>query len=262
MMPSTAAALHTPVDLGAAAASLACPIWRALVGRFGLGPQGLALAKRLRQELAQHTVYPPPQQWLRALALLPLAQVRVCIVGQDPYHGPGQAEGLAFSVAQGQALPRSLIHILRECGGVHAALPTNGSLLRWSAQGVLLLNTVFTVRAGQPASHAGWGWEGLSLSVLRACAERAAPTVFMLWGHAAQQILPLIAPSVAAPGFANWAQASAVAQAIPMGPHLVLLASHPSPLAARRGARPFVGCDHFAQANAFLQARGNVPIAW
>lgn len=176
----------------------------------------------------------PPDPW-RALRLTPLDEVRVVILGQDPYHGPGQAEGLAFSVPEGVKPPPSLRNILNEVArDLGQALPRSGHLASWAQAGVLLLNTVLTVEEGQPASHARWGWETLTDALIAHASAHATPKVFMLWG----------------------AHAQAKRQAIDVQRHLVLQANHPSPLAARRPPVPFVGCGHFGRAQAWLASQG------
>jgi uracil-DNA glycosylase len=177
--------------------------------------------------------------------LTPLNQVRVVILGQDPYHGPGQAEGLAFSVASGVRLPPSLRNIFKELQqSLGVPMPTNGSLVRWARQGVLLLNTCLTVQDGQASSHARWGWEILSDELVKNAAQSVTPVVFMLWGSQAQ------------------AKKTLIEQAASAAKHLVLLANHPSPLSALRRPVPFLSCDHFAQANAFLEECGGKAIDW
>jgi uracil-DNA glycosylase len=178
------------------------------------------------------TIFPP--QPLRALQLTPPESVRVVILGQDPYHGRGQAEGLAFSVAPGVALPPSLRNIFKELqrdlGTPLPAFPDpGGSLVRWARQGVLLLNTCLTVEEGQPASHAGKGWEVLTDAVIASVSQHTSHTVFMLWGNHAQGKRHLIEAKR----------------------HLVLCANHPSPLSALRPPIPFMGCGHFSQARAW-----------
>ncbi len=228
--------------------------WQPLVDRFLASEAGQALAQFVRARLAGGAIIYPPQP-LRALALSALAQVKVVILGQDPYHGPGQAEGLAFSVAPGVRLPPSLRNIFVEIAqdpllGPDGVAPhTNGSLVRWAHQGVLLLNTCLTVEAGQPASHARRGWEALTDDVVRAVASKDTPAVFLLWGAHAQAKRPLIA-AMAKPGAGARAE------------HLVLTANHPSPLSARRPPQPFIGSGHFGLANAYLQHQGYAPIAW
>lgn len=223
---------------------LVAPDWRELVNRFLAGPSGLELAAFLRERLDSGAVVYPPQP-LSALALTPLSAVRVVILGQDPYHGPGQAQGLAFSVADGQTIPPSLRNIFKELQrDMGIAPPHSGSLVRWARQGVLLLNTSLTVEEGRPASHAHRGWEQLTDAVLAAVAASASPVVFMLWGGHAQAKRALVDAS-------PW-----------RGRHQVLCANHPSPLSANRPPAPFVGCGHFRSANAFLVATGGHPVDW
>ncbi len=218
--------------------------WRPLVDAFLSSEAGLALSSRLTDALqAGHTIYPPEP--FRALSLTPLSEVRVVILGQDPYHGPGQAEGLAFSVAPGVRLPPSLRNIFKELQqSLGVAPPADGSLVRWAKQGVLLLNTCFTVEAGQAASHARWGWEVLSDQLVKTVVQSSKPVVFMLWGAQAQ------------------AKKALIEAAGSSGRHLVLMANHPSPLSALRAPVPFLGCGHFAQANAFLAQSGEKTITW
>lgn len=213
--------------------------WGPVVGAFLSSPAGVRLASFLRERLAAGaTVYPP--QPLRALALTPLAGVRAVILGQDPYHGPGQAEGLAFSVPPQVKLPPSLRNIFTEMRGPGAPLPTHGSLVEWARRGVLLLNTSLTVEHGQPGSHAQKGWEQLTDSLLAEVAAHASPCVYMLWGAHAQAKAAMIEATAARHGREA----------------LVLRANHPSPLSARRPPRPFIGCGHFALARDWLSARG------
>jgi uracil-DNA glycosylase len=228
------------------------PDWQPLLDHFLAGDAGQSLGRYLQARLAAGALIYPPEP-LRALALTSLRDVRVLILGQDPYHGPGQAEGLAFSVAPGVRPPPSLRNIFLEiardlavgpAGSAPKRAPLDGSLVRWAAQGVLLLNTCLTVEAGQAASHARRGWEALTDAVVRAVAARPTPVVFMLWGAHAQAKQVLL---------------TGVGEA---QPHLVLTANHPSPLSARRPPQPFLGCGHFGQANAFLQQHGGRPIIW
>lgn len=223
------------------------PDWQPLVSDFFASPAGQALGERIAARLAAGAVVYPPQP-LRALELTPLHRVRVVILGQDPYHGPGQAEGLAFSVAPGVKLPPSLRNIYQELAADPLLLPRpapdSGSLQAWARQGVLLLNTCLTVEDGQPASHAGWGWEVLTGRLVRAVVERPEPVVFMLWGAHAQKAAAAAGLSAAA------------------GRHLVLTANHPSPLSARRGPAPFLGCGHFGRAQAFLREQGLAGWTW
>lgn len=201
-----------------------------------------ALNRFLEQRLAAGAVIYPAHPF-RALELTAPEQVRVVILGQDPYHGPGQAQGLAFSVPDGFKRPPSLRNIFNEvadnCGGDPAAY--GNDLTRWGRQGVLLLNTLLTVEDGQPASHARQGWEAFTDAVIRYVADEPTPKVFMLWGAHAQSKQALMpAPT----------------------PHLVLSANHPSPLSAQRPPVPFLGCAHFRRANEWLAQQGLQPIDW
>lgn len=212
------------------------PGWQGLVDDFFAGAAGQKLQAFLQQRLEAGAVVFPPQP-LRALELTPPDAVRVVILGQDPYHGPGQAEGLSFSVPEGVPFPPSLRNIFKEIQrDLGKPFPATGSLVRWAEGGTLLLNAVLTVEDGQPASHAGQGWELLTDALMRAAAEDPAPKVFMLWGSYAQAKAPLI---------------EAARQ-----DHLVLKANHPSPLSALKPPRPFIGCCHFSTAKAWLEERG------
>jgi uracil-DNA glycosylase len=203
--------------------------WQQLVSAFFQSSQGLALLRYLQERLqAGASIFPP--QPLRALLLTPPGAVRTVILGQDPYHGRGQAEGLAFSVAPGVACPPSLRNIFRELQRDLGTLPPvfpypGGSLVQWAQSGTLLLNTCLTVEESQPASHAKRGWEALTDSIIRHVSAQPQAVVFMLWGAHAQSKLPLIDAQR----------------------HLVLMANHPSPLSALRPPRPFIGCGHFSQ---------------
>lgn len=207
--------------------------WRPLVERFFQSDTGQELLAFLGARLdAGATIFPP--QPLRALQLTPPETVRVVILGQDPYHGRGQAEGLAFSVAPGVGLPPSLRNIFKELqrdlGTPFPAFPQpGGSLVTWAQQGVLLLNTCLTVEEGQPASHSKRGWEALTDAVIRQVSSEVQPCVFMLWGSHAQGKRALIDAQR----------------------HLVLVANHPSPLSALRAPLPFIGCGHFSKARAW-----------
>ena len=204
------------------------------------GPGLAKLDDYLRQRVASGIpVYPPRAQWFRAFELTPLSQVRVVILGQDPYHGPGQAHGLAFSVQPGVAVPPSLVNILKE---IEADLglprpPGQGCLESWAQQGVLLLNDVLTVEDGQAGAHRNRGWERLTDAAIRAVNDGPHPVVFLLWGKPAQKKAALIDATQ----------------------HLVLTAPHPSPLSVYRG---FSGCRHFSQANAWLAAQGRGQVDW
>ncbi|WCM87867.1 uracil-DNA glycosylase [Acidovorax sp. NCPPB 3576] len=212
------------------------PAWQPLVDAFFAGARGQALLAFLKARLADGAAIFPPRP-LRALELTPPQSVRVVILGQDPYHGRGQAEGLAFSVAPGVQLPPSLRNIFKEMqrdlGTPFPAWPEpGGSLAKWAKNGVLLLNTCLTVEEGQAASHSGKGWEELTDAVIRHVAEGERPVVFMLWGSHAQS------KRVWIPGDRG---------------HLVLTANHPSPLSALRPPVPFIGCGHFGKAREFRQ---------
>lgn len=183
-------------------------------------------------------IFPKGSEWFRALDLTPLDKVRVVILGQDPYHGPGQAHGLCFSVRPGVAIPPSLVNIFKELkSDLGVEPPRHGFLEHWANQGVLLLNSVLTVRMGAAASHRERGWERFTDAVVRLVNARPQPTVFMLWGSYAQK----------------------KAAFVDRARHLVLKAAHPSPLSAHNG---FYGCRHFSKANAFLESRGFAPIDW
>ncbi len=215
------------------------PGWPALVEAFFQSPEGKKLRAFVEERRAAGAAIFPPQP-LRALALTPLDEVRVVILGQDPYHGEGQAHGLAFSVPQGVKVPPSLRNIFAELKrDLGCAPPVDGTLDRWARQGVLLLNSVFTVERGVPGSHARKGWETLTSMLVEVVAADQQPKAFMLWGTSAQ----------------TWG-------AMLAAPHLTLLANHPSPLSARRPPIPFVGCGHFSKANAFLEKRGRGQIKW
>lgn len=190
------------------------------------------------EKAAGRTIYPKKQDWFRALELTPLDKVRVVILGQDPYHGPGQAHGLCFSVQPGVRVPPSLKNIYKELeADLGIARPSQGFLEHWAKQGVLLLNAVLTVEQGKADSHKGRGWERFTDAVVRSVNAKSDPVVFMLWG----------------------AKAQAKAAFVDASRHLVLKAAHPSPLSAHSG---FSGCRHFSKANAFLEAHGLKPIDW
>ena len=214
--------------------------WRPIVDRFFASPRGLELDRFVRERMAAGAVIYPPRP-LRALETTPLERVHAVVLGQDPYHGPGQAEGLAFSVPEGVKLPPSLRIIFKElrCGSAEP-LPRSGSLLRWAEQGVLLLNTCLTVEDGQPGSHAKKGWEAFTDVVLAEVAAHASPCVYLLWGAHAQAKAALIAETTRAH----------------RRDALVLQANHPSPLSAARPPVPFLGCGHFQQARDWLADRG------
>lgn len=214
------------------------PTWMTWLEPYARADGFVKLQEKLAQEPTDQ-VYPPASLRYRALAQDP-ELLRVVILGQDPYHGPGQAMGLAFSVPDGQRVPPSLVNIYKEIeleGGRKAA-GRSGDLSPWAAQGVLLLNTALSVHAGQAGSHHGWGWEAFTDGIIGELARRRTGLVFLLWGKPAQSKRALI----------------------PEGNgHLVLQAPHPSPLSAYRG---FLGCGHFAAANDFLEHSGKPAIEW
>jgi len=194
------------------------------------------------EEAAGKAIYPPRGERLRALELTPLDAVKVVILGQDPYHGPGQAHGLCFSVPDGVRTPPSLANIHKELhADLGVAVPPHGNLERWARQGVLLLNTCLTVEAGKAGSHAGKGWEAITDAAVAAVAAQAAPSVFILWGNHAR------------------AKAAQVPELGRGTRHLVLASPHPSPLSAYGG---FFGSKPFSKANAFLEAHGRGAIDW
>jgi len=196
------------------------------------------LRRALMSEYKNHTVYPDQYDIYNALKMTPFGETKVVILGQDPYHGPGQAHGLSFSVKEGVNTPPSLQNIYKELqSDLGLDIPRHGCLEKWARQGVLLLNAYLTVRAGQPMSHRALGWDKLTDSIIAQLGRREQPMVFMLWGSFARAKAGLIENPA----------------------HLALEAPHPSPLSARYG---FFGCRHFSKANAFLQQCGQGPIDW
>ena len=192
----------------------------------------------LAQRDAGKRIFPAGANWFRALDLTPLDRVKVVILGQDPYHGPGQAHGLCFSVPDGVRPPPSLMNIYKELASdLGIRPPAHGFLEHWARQGVLLLNSVLTVEIGQAASHRDRGWERFTDAVVRLVNAKEQSVVFMLWGSYAQRKASFVDGT----------------------PHLVLKAPHPSPLSAHSG---FLGCRHFSKANAFLENRGIEPVDW
>ena len=217
--------------------------WRGALEPALSSPEARKLGGWLRsEEEAGKVIYPPRGQRLTALALTPLESVRVVILGQDPYHGPGQAHGLAFSVLDGVKTPPSLVNIFKELeSDLGIARPSHGNLAHWAEQGVLLLNNTLTVQAGQAGSHAGRGWDAITDACVAAVVEQGAPTVFILWGSHAKK------------------KAGRVKGLGTSADHLVLTSPHPSPLSAHGG---FFGSRPFSQANAFLEERGRGAINW
>jgi uracil-DNA glycosylase len=217
--------------------------WKAALGAEFASPYMAELKSFLLAERnAGKRIFPAGGEWFRALDLTPLDKVRVVILGQDPYHGLGQAHGLCFSVRPGVPPPPSLVNIYKELKtDLGIDRPRHGFLEHWAQQGVLLLNSVLTVEMSLAASHRGRGWERFTDAVIRAVNEKPEPVVFMLWGSYAQK------------------KAAFVDSIDKGGRHLVLKAVHPSPLSAHNG---FFGCRHFSRANAFLEERGMTPIDW
>ncbi|MBP1154756.1 MULTISPECIES: uracil-DNA glycosylase [unclassified Paenibacillus] len=212
--------------------------WADLLGEEFQEAYFIGLEQFLKQEYGLHTVYPIMHDIFNALHYTSYADTKVVILGQDPYHGPGQAHGLSFSVKPGMPAPPSLQNMFKELkSDLGYTIPDNGYLVRWAEQGVLLLNTVLTVRAGEANSHKGKGWESFTDRVIRLLNQREEPVVFILWGSHAQKKMELITE----------------------GRHCILRSVHPSPLSAHRG---FFGSRPFSSANAFLQSIGNPPIDW
>ena len=212
--------------------------WDALLQDEFRSEYYLKLREFLKAEYSSRTIYPNMYDIFNSLRYTPYENVKAVIIGQDPYHGEGQAHGLCFSVKKGVDAPPSLQNIFKELqADLGISAPNHGELTDWTRQGVLLLNSVLTVRAGQPNSHKGMGWETLTDAVIRLLNEREQPTVFLLWG----------------------ANARAKAVLITNPKHLVLTAAHPSPLSAYNG---FFGCRHFSKTNEFLKSNGLEPIDW
>ena len=192
----------------------------------------------VRLEYGQHTVYPSGKEIFSAFEYCPFDETKVVILGQDPYHGPGQANGLCFSVREGVRMPPSLVNIFKEIkDDVGKDLPAHGSLERWARQGILLLNATLTVRHSSPGSHQGRGWEEFTDAVVKTLSEKKEKLVFLLWGAYAQR----------------------KGAVIDQNKHLILSSAHPSPFAAHRG---FFGNRHFSKTNEYLQSQGLPPIDW
>ena len=214
------------------------PTWKAHLAAEFEKPYFLQLVSFVRDEYQHHRVYPRGSQIFNAFAQTPFSDVKVVILGQDPYHGPGQAHGLSFSVPQGIAMPPSLQNIYKElCDDLGGSMPRNGDLTPWAEQGVLLLNATLSVRAHQAGSHQNRGWEHFTDAVIRELATQRDHLVFLLWGAYAQK----------------------KGAFIDREKHLVLTAPHPSPLAAHRG---FFGSKPFSQTNAYLTEHGMETIQW
>ena len=221
--------------------------WQDLLRDFWGSATGSTLDKKVSACLASGQVIFPDSPY-RALALTPFEKVQVVVLGQDPYHGPDQAQGLAFSVGADQKIPPSLRNIFKEIQrDLGSPIPSGadaGSLVRWAEQGVLLLNTALTVEQSKPASHSDWGWEVLTDKIIQALSTHPNPKAFLLWGAHAQS------------------KASQIEALNDQGRHLVLKANHPSPLSALRLPTPFMGCGHFGQVNRWLEGQKKKPILW
>ena len=214
------------------------PDWKELLSPEFEKPYFAALTQFVRQEYATHRIYPRGSNIFRAFEKCPFDKLKVVIIGQDPYHGPGQANGLCFSVGDGVPFPPSLQNIFKEVSDdTGTPIPPTGNLDRWAEQGVLMLNTVLTVRAHQANSHRGIGWEEFTDAAILALNSQDRPIVFILWGAPAQRKKRMLTNPK----------------------HLILEAPHPSPLAAYRG---FFGSKPFSQTNAFLEKNGIEPIDW
>jgi uracil-DNA glycosylase len=230
---------------GAARGALAAAVpgaWGSALADVTAAPSFRALDAFVAEERRREDteIYPSADDCFRALRLTAPDDVRAVIVGQDPYHGVGQAHGLCFSVAAGTRVPPSLRNVLLEWSAdLDRPVPAHGSLERWARNGVLLLNTVMTVRRGEPASHAKQGWEAFTDGILRTVAARPDPVAFLLWGSAAESKRPLLGEH-----------------------HVVVASNHPSPLSATRPPVPFRGSRPFSTANARLTALGQPPIDW
>lgn len=212
--------------------------WLAPLGAEFKKPYYKKLYETVKQEYQTRAVYPDANDIFNAFDFTPLSKVKVVILGQDPYHGPGQAHGLCFSVKPDVEIPPSLVNIYQELhDDLGCYIPNNGYLKKWADQGVLMLNTVLTVRAHRANSHQGQGWEQFTDAVIEAVNHQDRPVVYMLWGRPAQSKIPMLTNPK----------------------HLILKAPHPSPLSAFRG---FMGCRHFSQANDFLKNNGVEPVDW
>lgn len=212
--------------------------WVEAIGGEFKKPYYASLYRFIKEEYSTKVIYPPADDIFNAMHLTPLSQVKVLILGQDPYHNQGQAHGLCFSVRPEVDIPPSLENIYKELqDDLGCEIPNNGYLVKWARQGVLMLNTVLTVRAHQAFSHQGKGWEQFTDAIIREVNAQDRPIVYMLWGKPAQSKIPMLNNPK----------------------HLILKAPHPSPLSAYRG---FFGCKHFSQANEFLAANGIDPIDW
>jgi len=214
------------------------PSWKSALSNEFEKPYFKELTEFVRQEYLSKKVFPAPHNIFKAFELCPIDQVKVVILGQDPYHGPGQAQGLCFSVSKEVPTPPSLVNIYKEIKtDLGSEIPSHGNLEPWAKQGVFLLNATLTVLAHQAGSHQGKGWETFTDEVIRLISEKQKNVVFMLWGAYAQK----------------------KAWMLDENKHLILTAPHPSPLSAHRG---FFGCQHFSKANAYLKEHGKEDIQW
>ncbi|MGD9328356.1 MAG: uracil-DNA glycosylase [Cyclobacteriaceae bacterium] len=214
------------------------PTWKSRLAKEFKKPYFQQLTTFVRDEYNKYRIYPPGKDIFRAFDRCPAEKVKVVIIGQDPYHGPNQANGLCFSVNEGIQMPPSLINIFKEIkNDLGKEIPSNGSLDRWADQGVLLLNATLTVRANQAGSHQNRGWETFTDAAIKTLSEERESLVFMLWGSYAQK----------------------KGEFIDNSRHCVLKSAHPSPLSANRG---FFGNKHFSKANAYLRSKGKKEIEW
>lgn len=214
------------------------PSWKKVLQEEFDKPYFEELTSFVREEYQSKKVFPPPKDVFKAFNLCPFDNVKVVIIGQDPYHGPNQAHGLCFSVNQGVRTPPSLVNIYKEIqSDIGGEAPSHGNLEHWAEQGVFLINAILSVVAGMPTSHQNKGWESFTDEVIRLIADKKEHVVFMLWGAYAQG--------------KEWM--------IDQDKHLVLKAPHPSPLSAHRG---FFGCKHFSKANEYLKSQGLEEIEW
>jgi uracil-DNA glycosylase len=214
------------------------PSWKSHLSAEFEKPYFKQLIEFVGLEYQQQTIFPPGREIFRAFDACALDDVKVVIIGQDPYHGPGQANGLCFSVREGVKIPRSLVNIFKEINSdLGKPIPASGDLGRWAEQGVLLLNATLTVRANTPGSHQNNGWETFTDAVIKVVSEQKRNVVFLLWGAYAQK----------------------KGEVIDRNKHLVLMSAHPSPFSADRG---FFGCKHFSKANAYLKSKGLKEIDW
>lgn len=216
--------------------------WSPIFEEFFASPDGKKLQKFLDDRKSKKVEIFPPDPFF-VFRLVPLNRVKVVILGQDPYHGPGQAHGMAFSVLPGVKVPPSLRNIFKELErSTGFSMPKSGYLKPWAEQGVLLLNTILTVEQGKPMSHAGKGWEKLTDKIIQTLADQNSPKVFLLWGKPAQSKKRLIEAG--------------------NGKNLILESNHPSPLSANRPPIPFLGNDHFVKTNEWLKNNGIAPVNW